>query len=166
MKARASHAHSEGHASRITATRIIDLNVREFAVQRVGVHEGRHLRKRSRPDELKSIEKLQALDSNRLPLVDASARIGPCVGGVGKFIPSGSTFRITPRSPVCRRPIVSDLSRLMSMQPGDIVSTGTPAGVGLGQEPPTYLRPGKVVRLGIDGLGEQRQVCRSEEVTR
>lgn len=54
----------------------------------------------------------------------------------------------------------------MSMQPGDIVSTGTPAGVGLGQEPPTYLRPGKVVRLGIDGLGEQRQVCRSEEVTR
>jgi 2,4-diketo-3-deoxy-L-fuconate hydrolase len=45
----------------------------------------------------------------------------------------------------------------MSLQPGDVISTGTPPGVGLGQKPPVYLRPGQEIRLGIDGLGEQRQ---------
>src|SRR6267378_1250427 len=54
--------------------------------------------------------------------------------------------------------LVSYLSRFMSLQPGDIISTGTPPGVGLGQKPPVYLRPGNVMRLGIEGLGEQRQV--------
>src|SRR5262249_26109201 len=53
--------------------------------------------------------------------------------------------------------LVSYLSRFMSLQPGDIISTGTPPGVGLGQKPPVYLRPGSVMRLGVDGLGEQRQ---------
>ncbi|MCQ9618171.1 fumarylacetoacetate hydrolase family protein [Paenalcaligenes niemegkensis] len=53
--------------------------------------------------------------------------------------------------------IVSYLSRFMSLQPGDVISTGTPAGVGLGQTPPVYLQPGNVVRLGIEGLGEQQQ---------
>jgi len=53
--------------------------------------------------------------------------------------------------------LISYLSRFMSLQPGDIISTGTPPGVGLGQKPPVYLRPGNVVRLGVDGLGEQRQ---------
>jgi 2-keto-4-pentenoate hydratase/2-oxohepta-3-ene-1,7-dioic acid hydratase in catechol pathway len=53
--------------------------------------------------------------------------------------------------------LVSYLSRFMSLQPGDILSTGTPPGVGLGQKPPVYLRPGNVMRLGIEGLGEQRQ---------
>jgi 2-keto-4-pentenoate hydratase/2-oxohepta-3-ene-1,7-dioic acid hydratase in catechol pathway len=53
--------------------------------------------------------------------------------------------------------LVSYLSRFMSLQPGDIISTGTPPGVGLGQKPPVYLRPGNVIRLGIEGLGEQRQ---------
>jgi 2-keto-4-pentenoate hydratase/2-oxohepta-3-ene-1,7-dioic acid hydratase in catechol pathway len=53
--------------------------------------------------------------------------------------------------------LVSYLSRFMSLQPGDVISTGTPPGVGLGQKPPIYLRPGNVMRLGIDGLGEQRQ---------
>jgi len=53
--------------------------------------------------------------------------------------------------------LVSYLSRFMRLQPGDIISTGTPPGVGLGQKPPVYLRPGNVIRLGIDGLGEQRQ---------
>jgi 2-keto-4-pentenoate hydratase/2-oxohepta-3-ene-1,7-dioic acid hydratase in catechol pathway len=53
--------------------------------------------------------------------------------------------------------LVSYLSRFMSLQPGDIISTGTPPGVGLGQKPPVYLKPGQVMRLGIDGLGEQRQ---------
>ncbi|MFT6044317.1 MAG: 2,4-diketo-3-deoxy-L-fuconate hydrolase [Arenicella sp.] len=54
--------------------------------------------------------------------------------------------------------IVSYLSQFMSLQPGDIISTGTPPGVGLGQTPPTYLKPGDVVRLGIEGLGSQRQI--------
>ena len=59
--------------------------------------------------------------------------------------------------------LVSYLSRFMSLQSGDVISTGTPAGVGLGLKPPKFLRAGNVVRLGIDGLGEQRQVCRAAE---
>ncbi len=53
--------------------------------------------------------------------------------------------------------IVSYLSHFMSLQPGDIISTGTPPGVGLGQNPPVYLKPGDVMELGIAGLGTQRQ---------
>jgi 2,4-diketo-3-deoxy-L-fuconate hydrolase len=53
--------------------------------------------------------------------------------------------------------LVSYISRYMTLMPGDIISTGTPAGVGLGQRPPTYLEAGDVVELGIDGLGRQRQ---------
>ena len=53
--------------------------------------------------------------------------------------------------------LVSYISRYMTLMPGDIISTGTPAGVGLGQRPPTYLKEGDVVELGIDGLGRQRQ---------
>jgi 2-keto-4-pentenoate hydratase/2-oxohepta-3-ene-1,7-dioic acid hydratase in catechol pathway len=57
--------------------------------------------------------------------------------------------------------LVSYLSRFMRLEPGDIISTGTPKGVGLGMKPPVYLRPGDTVRLGIEGLGEQQQTCRS-----
>ncbi|MFC4311548.1 fumarylacetoacetate hydrolase family protein [Steroidobacter flavus] len=57
--------------------------------------------------------------------------------------------------------IISYLSGMMSLQPGDVISTGTPAGVGLGFKPPIYLRPGNVIRLGIDKLGEQRQVVKA-----
>ena len=53
--------------------------------------------------------------------------------------------------------IVSYLSQFMSLQPGDIISTGTPPGVGLGQQPPVYLKAGQQMRLGIEGLGEQQQ---------
>lgn len=53
--------------------------------------------------------------------------------------------------------LVSYISRFMSLQPGDIISTGTPPGVGMGKTPPRYLRTGDVVELGIDGLGAQRQ---------
>ena len=56
------------------------------------------------------------------------------------------------------REIVSHLSQFMTLYPGDIIFTGTPAGVGDGMEPPQYLRPGDVVRIGVEGLGEQRQV--------
>ena len=53
--------------------------------------------------------------------------------------------------------IVSYISQFMSLHPGDIIPTGTPPGVGLGLKPPVFLRPGNVMRLGIEGLGEQRQ---------
>ncbi len=53
--------------------------------------------------------------------------------------------------------LVSYLSRFMSLQSGDVISTGTPPGVGMGQKPPTYLRAGQTMRLGIDGLGIQTQ---------
>lgn len=53
--------------------------------------------------------------------------------------------------------LVSYISQFMSLQPGDVISTGTPPGVGLGQKPPLYLTPGQTMRLGIQGLGEQRQ---------
>jgi 2,4-diketo-3-deoxy-L-fuconate hydrolase len=45
----------------------------------------------------------------------------------------------------------------MTLEPGDVISTGTPPGVGLGQKPPVYLKPGDVMELGIEGLGVQRQ---------
>ena len=54
--------------------------------------------------------------------------------------------------------LVSYLSQFMSLQPGDLISTGTPPGVGMGQKPPRYLRPGQTMRLGVRGLGEQTQV--------
>ena len=53
--------------------------------------------------------------------------------------------------------LVSYLSQFMSLQPGDVISTGTPPGVGMGQNPQQYLRHGDVVELGIAGLGSQRQ---------
>lgn len=53
--------------------------------------------------------------------------------------------------------LVSYLSRFFTLHPGDIIMTGTPPGVGLGMKPPQYLKPGDVVELGIDGLGQQRQ---------
>ena len=54
--------------------------------------------------------------------------------------------------------LVSYTSQFMTLLPGDIISTGTPAGVGLGMKPPVYLKAGDVVELGVDGLGESRQV--------
>jgi len=53
--------------------------------------------------------------------------------------------------------LVAYLSRFMSLHPGDVISTGTPPGVGLGQKPPVFLSPGDVMELGIEGLGVQRQ---------
>ena len=53
--------------------------------------------------------------------------------------------------------LVSYVSQFMTLLPGDVISTGTPAGVGQGHKPPVFLRPGDVVRYGIDGLGEAGQ---------
>lgn len=73
------------------------------------------------------------------------------VNGITKQ--SGSTSNLIFGVPF----LVSYISQFMSLLPGDIISTGTPAGVGLGFKPPQFLRPGDVVELGIEGLGEQRQ---------
>jgi 2-keto-4-pentenoate hydratase/2-oxohepta-3-ene-1,7-dioic acid hydratase in catechol pathway len=59
--------------------------------------------------------------------------------------------------------LVSYLSQFMSLLPGDIISTGTPPGVGLGMKPPRFLKAGDVVELGIEGLGTQRQQMRADE---
>jgi len=53
--------------------------------------------------------------------------------------------------------LVADVSRYMTLLPGDIITTGTPPGVALGMKPPQWLKAGDVVTLGIAGLGEQRQ---------
>jgi len=53
--------------------------------------------------------------------------------------------------------LIHEISQFTTLYPGDIISTGTPPGVGMGQKPPVYLKPGDVMRLGIEGLGEQTQ---------
>jgi 2-keto-4-pentenoate hydratase/2-oxohepta-3-ene-1,7-dioic acid hydratase in catechol pathway len=53
--------------------------------------------------------------------------------------------------------LIHYISQFMPLLPGDVISTGTPPGVGMGQVPPVYLKPGDRIRLGIDGLGEQNQ---------
>ena len=60
--------------------------------------------------------------------------------------------------------LVSYLSRFMTLYPGDVISTGTPPGVGMGQKPQRYLKAGDVVELGVEGLGTQRQVAVAEAV--
>lgn len=55
--------------------------------------------------------------------------------------------------------LISYLSQFFTLHPGDIISTGTPPGVGLGMKPPRFLKAGEVVELGIDGLGAQKQLC-------
>jgi 2-keto-4-pentenoate hydratase/2-oxohepta-3-ene-1,7-dioic acid hydratase in catechol pathway len=57
--------------------------------------------------------------------------------------------------------VVSYISQFMTLLPGDVISTGTPHGVGLGLKPPVFLKGGDVVTLGMDGLGEQRQVAKN-----
>jgi len=73
---------------------------------------------------------------------------------------NGKTFQNGNSKTMVFKPeyIVSYLSQFMSLQPGDIISTGTPPGVGLGQTPPLYLKPGDKISLGIAGLGTQEQI--------
>ena len=54
---------------------------------------------------------------------------------------------------------IACISRYMRLSPGDVIATGTPAGVGMVQKPPRYLRDGDVMELGVAGLGEQRRTC-------
>jgi len=73
----------------------------------------------------------------------------------GERMQAGSTATMVYKVPF----LISYLSQFFTLEPGDVISTGTPPGVGMGMKPPRYLRPGDVVTLGIEGLGEQRQVC-------
>jgi 2,4-diketo-3-deoxy-L-fuconate hydrolase len=72
----------------------------------------------------------------------------------GKRYQNGSTATMVYQVPF----LISYLSRFMSLQSGDVISTGTPPGVGMGQKPPVYLRAGQTMHLGIDGLGTQTQM--------
>ncbi len=71
----------------------------------------------------------------------------------GKKFQDGNTSNLVFKIPF----LVSYLSQFMTLLPGDVISTGTPAGVGLGFNPPIYVKKGDVIELGIDGLGTQRQ---------
>ncbi|MEO6079899.1 MAG: fumarylacetoacetate hydrolase family protein [Steroidobacteraceae bacterium] len=71
----------------------------------------------------------------------------------GRRFQNGSTATMVYRPAF----LVSYLSRFMSLQPGDVISTGTPPGVGMGQKPPLFLKPGDRMELGIEGLGVQHQ---------
>jgi len=71
----------------------------------------------------------------------------------GEFRQRGSTSKMIFDVPA----LVAYVSEFMTLLPGDVISTGTPPGVGLGMKPPQYLKPGDVVELGIEGLGESRQ---------
>lgn len=77
----------------------------------------------------------------------------------GKRYQDGNTRTMVYQIPF----LISYLSRFMSLQPGDVISTGTPPGVGMGQQPPVYLKPGQRMRLGIQGLGEQHQTVVAEK---
>ena len=71
----------------------------------------------------------------------------------GKTMQDGNTCNFIFRIPF----LVSYVSQFMTLLPGDVISTGTPAGVGLGMNPPLYLKPGDIMELGIDGLGTSKQ---------
>lgn len=100
---------------------------------------------------------------------DSFGPIGPWLVTVDEVIDSnnlnlwlkvnGKTFQDGSTDKMVYKPafLLSYLSQFMSLQPGDIVSTGTPPGVGMGQKPPLYLNAGDVVELGIEGLGMQKQ---------
>ncbi len=76
----------------------------------------------------------------------------------GQTMQSGTTATMVYKVPF----LVSYLSQFFTLNPGDVISTGTPPGVGMGMKPPRYLKAGDVVELGIDGLGSQRQVCQDD----
>lgn len=72
-----------------------------------------------------------------------------------KMMQDGNTSNLIFKIPF----LISYTSRFMTLLPGDIISTGTPAGVGLGFSPPVYLKPGDIMELGIDGMGVSKQKC-------
>ena len=76
----------------------------------------------------------------------------------GERMQSGSTATMVFQVPF----LIAYLSQFFTLEPGDVISTGTPPGVGMGKTPPRFLKPGDVVTLGIERLGEQRQLCEAD----
>ncbi len=90
------------------------------------------------PDEIRDVQNLSMyLDLN------------------GKRVQSGSTSTMV----FGVAHLIAYISRHLILEPGDVITTGTPPGVGMGMKPPVYLKPGDVMRVGIEGLGEQKQVA-------
>jgi 2,4-didehydro-3-deoxy-L-rhamnonate hydrolase len=85
--------------------------------------------------------------------IDNVQRLGMWLDVNGKRMQTGTTRTMIFN---CAK-LVSYCSHFMTLEPGDVITTGTPPGVGLGMKPPQYLKKGDVMTLGIDGLGEQRQ---------
>jgi len=121
-----------------------DVSEREFQIERWGTWDkgkgcdhfaplGPFL---ATPDEIKDVDNLRLWLSVN-----------------GKIMQNGTTANLIFKIPF----LVSYISQFMTLLPGDLISTGTPAGVGLGMNPPVYLVPGDIVELGIDGLGSSRQ---------
>lgn len=77
----------------------------------------------------------------------------------GERVQDGTTANMIYKVPF----LVSYVSRFMRLMPGDVIATGTPAGVGMGLAPPRYLKPGDRLRLGIEGLGVQTQAVRASD---
>ena len=89
--------------------------------------------------------------------LDDPARLDLWLDVDGRRMQRGSTSTMIFSVPF----LIHYLSQFMVLEPGDLINTGTPPGVGLGMTPPTYLRAGNVVGLGITGLGAQRHLCRN-----
>ena len=92
--------------------------------------------------------------------VEDSNQLGIWLELNGKRVQNGNTNTMVYKVPY----LVHYISQFMSLQPGDIISTGTPPGVGFGMSPPAYLKEGDVMRLGIDGMGEQQQIVACTEI--
>ncbi len=92
--------------------------------------------------------------------VEDSNQLGIWLELNGKRVQNGNTNTMVYKVPY----LIHYISQFMSLQPGDIISTGTPPGVGFGMSPPTYLKEGDVMRLGIDGMGEQQQIVACTEI--
>ena len=75
---------------------------------------------------------------------------------IDKMVQDGTTSNLIFKVPY----LISYVSRFMTLLPGDVISTGTPAGVGLGMNPQVYLKAGDIMELGIDGLGTSRQLVK------
>jgi len=127
---------------------VADISEREFQLERAGQW-----------DKGKSCETF-----NPIGPWFASADEVPDPGGLdlwldvdGRRMQRGSTSTMIFSVPF----LIHYLSQFMVLEPGDLINTGTPPGVGLGMVPSTYLRAGNVVELGVSGLGDQRHVCRN-----